>query len=1150
MATVSSWAKRLADGLFGNKQLLILAFIFILVAGTFGMATAKREGFPEVSINVGIVSVIYPGAAPAQVEEQVVKPLEAAIAELKSVSEYEMSAGANGAFGSVTFKDGVAVGEAIRELNTKLARVSLPEGAEDPEVQEISASGTGDILLGVTGISDPWLLYARAKEVRDRLSEIKGVASVKILDGPTPTIRIDFDKDKLAALGLTREQVEGVIQGANVDLPIGIFINAQSEQVSVGLRKSLPDVTALQNLKIAGETRLYEVASVYPQLDTNDVYGWIGYREGEQIDSTFKRGPVITLAVDGREGDDLILVQEEIREEIVALENSGRSGERIVTIFSQADDTETQVAEIRAGVFGEPIEGWGPLGVIGYLFSGLGLIVLLLLIFVNWRVAVLAAISIPLSLLVGFAVLKLLGINLNTMVLFSMVLVIGLIVDPTIVLLEAMQRYKSQGFVGRELMAKTLSVVGVGVSLAVMTNFIVFIPFGVVSGFFGEIIRYIPLTVIPPIIASLVVPVLFILPIATRWLGTGKAIDKNVDPELVGVGRVAQKFGAMTRALLSPGRGKSVLRLVLVLVIASLPIVMAGAYMASGKIEFVQFSAAKDSDFMLVDASLPANWQHDRAVREVAAPVEKLLATQPEVKQVAYYQENGNSFTMLVNLWSAAERSEEDLRTAEELMEDLNLAFPKLAGVEVEASLSQAGPPADKYPVKIRIYDNDLDKLATATRSVAEFLGTQEGVIKVSDSLGVLEPQSGSLVLVADSDNPLAGNAMALWGAARSRLSEVDIAQWTLGSESFEVKSRLLPEVRSIDEITGLPVGPVGTIGDAVSRVVEEPASRIQRLNGSRYVQIQAKLDTDADPIAMQAELNEFLSEDKLAELGLRDTATESKGEADAIAKSFQDLFVALILAMFLIYVLLVGLMRSFVMPAIILFAVPLGLVAIFPALAATTGQLGFLELLGVVAMAGIVVNVTILIIDFANQMKREGLGVPEAMGLATAVRLRPILLTKATIVGGLLPLMIYSPFWKGLAIVLASGVAVSGFLSLMLTPILFLWADAAAKGWRRKKAAKATAMAEPVPVYSPLAGLPVEPAAVAPIQPQVQQVVEPVMPPQPVMTEPIVSEPAAAEPTAPAQPLATEAPRPSADTTPSENEIKELLARIIENRQ
>ena len=1146
MATISGWAKRLADGLFGNKQLLILAFVFVLAAGIYGVVSSKREGFPAVSINVGLVSVIYPGASANQVEEQIAKPLEAAIAGIKSVSEYEFTASDGAAFGSVTFKDGADVREAIRDLTNTVSRVNLPEEANEPEIQEISAGGTGDILLGVAGIADPWSLYAKAKEIRDRLGEVEGVASVKIVSGPTPTIRIDFDRDKLAALGMTREQVEGIIRGANVDLPIGTFVNSQNLEVVVGLRKTLPDVTALQNLRIAGETRLYEVANVYPQLDAKDAYTWVGYRESEEISSAFKRGPAIGLSIDGRDGEDLVVVQHRIDDEIAEIAAESNSSERVITIFSQAEDTEDQVDEIRAGIFGEPIKGWGPVGVVGYLFSGLGLIVLLLLIFVNFRVAVLAAISIPLSLLVGFAFLKFLGINLNTIVLFSMVLVIGLVVDPTIVLLEAMQRYKSQGYAGRELLAKTLSVVGAGVTLAVITNLIVFVPFGVVSGFFGQIIRYIPLTVIPAIIASLVAPVLFILPVATRWLPAGRAIASDVDPELVGVGVVAQRFGNLIKSLLAPGAGRAALRVLLVVFILSLPVIMAGVFVASGSIKFVQFSTPEDSDFMLVDASIPANWTHERAVQEIAMPVEKVLADQPEVKQFAYFQQSGNSFTLLVSLWPAADRAEGDMRTAEDVMADMNDSFPKPAGAEVEASLSQPGPPQDKYPVKIRVYDNDLDKLRRATEDVAKFLRAQDGVVKVSDTLGVLEPQTGATMLVLDPENPLSANPMAVWGLARSRLSESELDTWTFASESFVVTSRLLPEVRNIDEITGLPVAlggqSLGTINDALESTVIEPAVRIQRLNGSRYVQIQAKLNPDTDPIAIQTELNNYLSADKLKELDLRENATQSKGAADAIAQSFQDLFVALLIALFLIYVLLVALMRSFVMPAIILFAVPLGLAAVFPALAATTGQLGFLELLGVVAMAGIVVSVTILIIDFANQMKREGVSTPEALGLATAVRLRPILLTKATVVGGLIPLMIYSPFWKGLAIVLASGVAVSGFLSLILTPILYLWADALGKGWRRRTrpTPAQTIVQPPQPPYSsPFAGVTPTDAPTPPVPAvsAVETVVEPPAEPSESGTDSGFTPP-------------TPTPSPTAETPPSESEIKDLLARIIENKK
>lgn len=1142
-----SWSQKITDILFNNSQILILAFLLVLVAGIYGLVSSKREGFPAVSINTSIVTVIYPGASAVQIEEQVIRPIEQTLADLDSVEEYQTVANDNAGVAVVTFADNVSVSEGVRELTAKMAQVSLPEGANAPEVQEISAGESGDFLLAVTGPSEPWALYREAKKARAKLESVEGVARVSFVTEQNPQIVIDLDNVKLATAGLSREQVEGVIKSAQVDLPIGSIINSDNIKINVGLSRRVPDVEAIKNLLIGPDLRLWQVAEVYPHLDNNDNYAWIGYRDGEEVDSKLKMGASVTLSIQAKNGADLLHVAKNLDEAIEDFQDDSDQKVKLVTIFSQAEEAQRQINEIKGGVFGEPIKSLGALGVIGYLFSGVGLILLVLFLFINIRVALLALVSLPLSLLAGVAFLKLAGIPLNTIVLFSLVLVIGLVVDPTIVFLEAMQRHKEQGYRGRELAAKVLSSVGLGATLGGAMHFLVFIPFGVVSGFFGQIIRYIPLTVIPSVIASILIPVVFLIPVGIWFLSSKKKIALGEDIEMVGLWGWAKRFGEMITNMLRPGAMKAVLRTVIVVLAVVLPFAVAGYFMQSGDIRFVQFSQPEDSEMMLVDAQIPDSWTIEKSVKEVAVPVENLLAGQPEVKNFAFYQQNGNSFTLLVSLFDPAVRRENDLRVANDLMEDLNSSFANIKGAEVEASLSQAGPPQDKYPVKVQIFDNDLNKLRNVTNTVATFLKDQEGVVKVDDTLGVLKPKVSGTTLVLQDDN-LSANPFLIFGIARSRLAENDLTKITLEDEVFEVKTRLLPELTSVDEVKSLPIafGPGGVlnIGNVISETEDQYSTAIQRINGDRYVEIRAKVDADTDPITIQNKLNEYLSESKLEDLGLDPDATKSKGSGDSIAKSFEELFTALFIAMALIYVLLVAFMRSFVMPIIVLFAVPLGFVAIFPALAGTTGQLGFLELLGVVAMAGIVVNVTILLIDFANQMKRKGLGIPESAGVAVAVRMRPILLTTATVLGGLFPLIIYSPFWQGLAVVLSTGVAVSAILSLFVTPVLYLWAEAVGR-WFASRGQKL------VPAVGSSASMvverPVEPTQPEPVNDNQtitasssqisDEMVEENTTPQPVEGEESITE------------KQENAGNITKTTGPSEDEIRELLNRIIQNR-
>jgi HAE1 family hydrophobic/amphiphilic exporter-1 len=1070
----NSFGKKFINLIFNNSQIVALLFGFVVVAGAVSFYFFQPQGFPTFSINMAVVTAKYPGATALQVEDKLIKPIEQAVGEVKTVEEYTSTANDSFAVVVVTFKDGTQMAEAMRDLDGKLASVVVPEGADKPEAKEIDATGPITIVAVTTdtgsGTVNDWDLYRKANTVRDKLETVKGVKTVKVMNPLTPEITITFDQAKLDKLGIQRSQVEGMLKTAQFEMPIGSYYDAQSDKYALGVKKDLADIKQLEEMMIVPGLALKDIAKVETVLNNSDQYNRIGRRVNDEdviADAgDFQIERAIVLSVTANEKEDIIGLGKRLDDTYKELEDQAGLAPnlKITKVYDMAAQTADQLKEIKESVVGGPIEALGPWGVIGYLFGGITLVVLFLLIFVNWRVAILAGLSIPLAIGMTTAYLKLTGVSINTIVLFSMILVVGLVVDPTIVFLEAMQRYKEQGYKGREAAIKTFNSVGVGVLLSAIANFVVFVPFGVVSGFFGQIIQYIPQTVIPAIVASFIVPTLFFLPVASGWLKSHRQVQTNENPELVGIWSLSRWVGRMIQGLLGGGVGRSIARTFIILVAVIAPVAVSMAFIGSEKVKIVQFASPDDSDMVLVYGTVNERWAFSKAIG-VIDPVQKYLAEQKEVRKFVVYEQSGNSFTLFVELFPMLERSKDDLRTATEFVDDTNKYLATISNAEVEAGIEGGGPPTERYPVSIRLFNNDLAKLQTAADDVAGFLKDQAGVTKVENSLNNDGKNSGTL-LVLDSKNPINLNPFAVANAIRDRLNETDVVNMQFGGETFKVTTKTNATINSIDLIKQVPVA-VGAgstamapgratvapmVNDLITGVSEQKAQSIERLDGKRYVAIKAKVDKDTDPLKVQQELTKYLDKDKLESLGLdSESATETKGVAGSVAKSFTQLLLALILAMFLIYVILVGFFRSILSPLIILFAVPLGFIGVFPAVAVATGQLGFLELLGVVAMAGIVVNVTILIIDFANQMRAKGMTAQEAIATSIAVRFKPILLTKMTVFAGLMPLALFSPFWRGLAAVIVFGIIVSGFLSFITTPILYTWFDALGKGLKRK---------------------------------------------------------------------------------------------------
>ena len=1065
---------RIVDFIFDNGKIVALLFIFLVVFGAFSLSQMQRQGFPDVDVNIASVQVVYPSANASQIEDQVLKPIEGVLENLEDVTEYQSTA--LDSFGSVfvTFDQKADLNTAFTELKNEIATIDFPENVQEPNIQKFSAGGTGDFIVAVSGYTDLNTLFEAGKSLKEDLEGVEGVNTVTGTNPLTPEVIVTFYDDELEAFGVARSQVESVISSAQLSLPVGSYIERE-EEVGVILQKDTPSLAAFRSLLVADGVQLDDVADIDFRLNGGDTYNRIGFRSNDDIESDLRIERALLYAVDINADADIIKVAEKIdlltAELSEAVGSSSGRGPAFATVYSQADSTEDQISEITNSIFGSNFDSLGPFGFIGYLFGGLSLVVILLLIFMNLRVAIMAALAIPLSLFFSSIYLNLAGVDLNTLVLFSMVLTIGLVVDPTIVFLESMQRYKSQGFSGREAAAKTMQTVGLGVFLAVATNILVFVPFGVVSGFFGEIIGYIPQTIIPAMLASFVVPVLFFMPLASVLLKS-KRFDWNVaDMELAGTWRIARKVGAIIQWLLGPGKAKIALRIVVFVVGISLPVIVGGALISTGAVEVVQFSEQDDADFIVISGDVSQQWTFDRAIDDVIVPLQEELREYPEIKNFSYFEQSGNSFVMLLTLFPIADRADADMRTSNELSEAINIGIEERnLNADIEASTSGEGPPQDEFPVRVRILDNDIEALLAAANDVTEYLSEVEGIDRVEDNISE-KTSGGSATLVLDNENTLNLSPFFLFSVLNERLAKNDLGALTFGDQTYELVTELRPAIRSDrsvarieittpediayaqqlavleaqgnqEAIDALTKPDITFVNDLIIGQTQQESQTIRRVNGERFVEVFASVSENGDALQIQADLEEYLNADKVEELGLKENAVDFQGEADSISQSFTDLFIALGIAIFLIYILLVGFLRSYFEPFIILFAIPLGLVGVLGAVAATTGQLGFLELLGVVAMAGIVVNVTILLIDYANQLKREGKSPAEAISTSVAVRFRPIILTQLTAFGSLIPLVYLSPFWKGLAAAIIFGIISSALLSLFITPILYQWAN------------------------------------------------------------------------------------------------------------
>ncbi len=1034
------WNGRIVQFFLNQKQLTAMLLAIIVIVGAGSFLRLRIEGFPEINVPVAVVSTIVPGAGPETVNNTVTVPIENALRDLKGVKEVTSTSQANVSLVILTFDNGVDTNLAIQDARTKLASVQLPEGVQDPDIT-IPETGGAPFIIAVAGPAQILDLKSQAKTIEDKLLAIDGVKTFTDISGVKEKIYIELPPQ------YQFPQVMEQISGANIGFPLGESI-INGKQIPIAGEANLKTLEDVRNLTIsvpalspeipARTAKLADIASVYIGYDDGSKVNRAGYLD--RAENKFKIQPALLYELRLDTDADILKVGKEVEKAVEETKApDGKTDYAIV--FNQAEDSQRQVDEIVGSAIGEK---WGenPIGYVGYIFGGIWLLIIGMLLFLDWRSALISALSIPLSFLFTFIVLNLFGIHMNTLVLFSFILVIGLIVDPAIVVLESIKRYMEIGYKGTSAVLRSIDVIGLALFIAVLTSLIVFIPFSVVSGTFGEIIKYIPITVFPALLASYFVPFIFLTWLAAKFLKAQPTDHLRDEDDIHTLWPIAQWFIRANRYIL-----KHIWLQIFVIVLALIvPIIISGALFATNKVRQVQFAKPDDVEFLQISVPIPAN-QTPAQLQAETATVENILKTHIGQIENFFYQDfSGMSSKDTLTVFISLKKTDERATKSPEIASDLQEKLQDKYGDRALAVEFGAGPPEAQYPVVVKIFEQDPEKLKIASAKIAEQLRSYDEVA------GVLTDNdlTSNELIVSVNQEKIAATGLspaAVYGQVGAMLGEKTLFRVGDLDAVMRVADDTKPNTVSALEnlIIYGPSGPVKLSDVATVKESAVPGS-IRRAQGERYSQVNARLKDPRDAINIQRKITDW-SKSNTTALGVSEKAFEDRVGVNEFEKSFQELFLAIFLSILVTYVVFVVFFKSFVQPLIILFAVPLILIGVFPALAIFAGgQFGFLETIGILMVIGIAENVGIFLIDYANRKVKQGMDKKEAIAIASGIRFRPIILTKVTALAGLLPLAVFSPFWRGLALVVVFGILSSGILSLFTTPVLYSWLT------RRKK--------------------------------------------------------------------------------------------------
>ncbi|MBP6085139.1 efflux RND transporter permease subunit [Candidatus Gracilibacteria bacterium] len=1081
---------RITEFFLNNSRLTILSLILLILLSAISLSVLKTTGFPNPTVNIAIVTTIYPGASSDTVSRDVTKPIEGALKNITGIESYTSVSRNSTSVISVSIDTDANIDTVQNKISTAVRSLKLPTGTEAPQIS-VPQIGTPDFIFSLAA-TDKATLYTAWDQFRDDLNEIADTSTVTPLADLKQRVLIKLDIERLTSFGLTIEEVQRQIASVGETLPVisNVTIDGSNETISTKIAGD--DFETLRNLRIYTQTNatrsqiatsiaLSDIAQISKDyyFENNDS-SYVGIRVGGQSIVL----PALVITIKTAAYADKVAYAEELVHKIEQynevhlvgedwyLDDTNEKPVLFIQNLSANDSTKEQVNEVVTGLIGGKLKTESIFANLGWFLGGIQLVFLAMLLFVSWRAAIISAAAIPLSLVFSFIYLYLTGESLNTLVLFSLVLVLGLVVDPALVIIESIQRSIDMGHKGKEAALLAVKDVGGGLFLATLTNVIVFLPFGVISGVLGQIFSYIPLTIIPATIGSYIVPLVLLAWFGGAFLKPTKGKTNDEEKNLWFIARWLIQLNSLIL------HSRVWVRLIIMTIALIMPFMVVGALISSGSIKFAQFASSQNSQYLAVSGTfLPTKTQAETQI--IKRQIIETIVERPYIKQVFA---QSNRLSLQIELVAAEERPDtKSVTIASEIQEQLNQKFGSYL-FDISVGVQGNGPPGSAYKVSIAIKTDDLDLLEKGAKDVGKTLlmtcktngiisinpscpDDQKMIIKIDD--GYTGKENQALDILIDLDTLYSKQFISPAGplttsfnqqikrlfniADEKKISSIKVA----GDETDVVLEKVTTDPHTRDDLTNQQIkntlGESYTLGAVATLQANTPKDTIQGVKGQVVGTILGRLrpadDNETGSAAVIQAVVDYYQQNNAEHttaLGLPNDAIEkySEGSSASFTKSFQELLLALVLAIVMTYFVLAVFFGSLGLPLVILFTVPLTFIGVFPALASfTSGEFGFLEIIGLIILVGVVENVAIFLIDAALQkINYDNWDEKRAISFASGVRLRPVILTQITAIASLAPLAFLSEFYRSISIVIIFGLLTSGFTSLITTPILFIF--------------------------------------------------------------------------------------------------------------
>jgi multidrug efflux pump subunit AcrB len=995
-----------------NYQFTLVIFIMIIALGITTLMNMPRSEDPEMHAPTFTVVVVYPGTSPGDMEELVVKPLEKEIWGLENIKRIRTSIGDGVAALRVEYKYNSNVDnkyqEIVRVVNSK--RPELPADIFSIDVKKFQPSDVNIIqvaLVSENASREKMKYYA--EKLQDELEKLPALKKVEIHGIPDPQVRVELDLEKMSQMHLPLNAVTGSLQSEIANIPGG-SISAGQKTFNIKTSGNFQSIDEIRNTIVSSSSGkniyLKDVAKVY--------YGF----EDTKYNTRLNGHRCIFITAAQKEGENISKTKQSYEPVLAQFKKTLPSNIDQVQNFDQADNVNRR------------------LGSLGEDFLIAILLVAITLLPLGFRSAMIVMISIPLSLSIGLVLLNLFGINLNQLSIVGLVVALGLLVDDSIVVVENIERWMLEGHTRMQATLKATGQIGKAVAGCTAMLIISFMPLVFLPEGSGDFIRGLPMAVILSVFASMLVSLTIIPFLSSRLLKNHMQPEGNIF--MRGLKKIIH--GSYAR-LLDKSLNRPVITIGVALVLFGLSLRLFGV------IGFSLFPSSEKPQFLInITAPPQSNVAYtDNITREI----EEELKKEPAITYFSSNVGKGNP-RIYYNEVPENEKSEYaqifvqlDNHTTPDrklaLIESLRKRWTPYPGAKIEVKNFEQGPPVIA-PVEVRVFGDNLDSLRSIAAKVENLLRNTDGTIYIDNPVDLLK--SDIKVDINKEKAQLLGiQTVNIDKTVRLAVAGLNMGKYT--DENDKDYSILLTrnrvDIPTLDVFNNLYInnnqGVAVPVGQVSSLKLETAPPVINHQEKKRVVSVKASVKKG---FLVDRVINDVTG--KMDKLVLPAGYTyEMGGEVESRKDSFGGFSSIIIVTVFLFVAALVLLFGTFKSTLIVLSVIPLGVVGAAIALWVTGNSLSFVSIIGLIALAGIEVKNTILLVDFTNQLRSQGKDLESAIREAGEVRFLPIVLTSLTAIGGLMPIALSTnPLISPLAIVLIGGLISSTLLSRIVTPVVY----------------------------------------------------------------------------------------------------------------